>query len=89
MELLNEHFGELVVGIVLAVFGWGFTSWSQTLSRSTKDIIARFSNFMMDYHNHKIESERRITKLETQVEELEKMCHDNRRRHDSKRNGGG
>jgi len=70
VELLNEHFGEIIAGLVLVVFGWGFTSWSTTLSNSTTDIISKFTGFINDYHKHKLESERRLTRMETQVQDL-------------------
>lgn len=71
MELLVEHFGELVVGFVLSIFAWAFSSWSGTVKR----VASEFSQ-------HRLDMERRLVKLETQIHEIERLCQDNRRRHD-------
>lgn len=74
MELLTEHFGELVVGFVLSAFAWSFRSWSDTVKR----VAAEFRKFQL-------EMERRMVKLETQMHEVERLCEENRKRHDAGR----
>jgi hypothetical protein len=74
VDLLVEHFGELVVGFVLSVFAWAFSSWSGTVKR----IATEFSRY-------RLEMERRVTMLEAHVAELERLCDENRRRHNEQR----
>lgn len=67
-DLILNHLGELVVGIVLTVFGFGFRSWSNTISESTRTIIAELKTVSRDLHNLRIETERRVTRVETKLE---------------------
>ena len=76
VELLVDHFGEIVVGFVLSIFAWSFRSWSGTVDRVARE----FSAFRLDM-------ERRLVKLETEMHEIERLCEDNRKRHDRLRNG--
>jgi cobalamin biosynthesis protein CobD/CbiB len=61
MDFLQNYFGEMIVGFVLAMFAWGFRSWSDTV----KQVATEFRKFQ-------IEMERRLVKLETQMHELER-----------------
>ena len=79
MEFFTEHLGELMVGMVLGMFGWGFRSWSQalmswkkTVENSTTSVLDKLDHLINDFQDHKLESERRISKLETKVEQMER-----------------
>jgi hypothetical protein len=76
VELLTDHFGEIVVGFVLSIFAWSFRSWSDTVKR----VAAEFSAFRLDM-------ERRLVKLETKMQDVERLCQENKTRHDKLING--
>jgi UDP-glucose 6-dehydrogenase len=71
-DLFINHLGELMVGMVLAVFGFAFKSWSRAISESTTKIINELKNLSAEFHKHRIEVERRVTRIETKVDEIEK-----------------
>lgn len=87
LDFLQQHAGELIVGIVLGIFGLSFRSWAQmlgswktTVEKSTGRVFDSIESLATDYHNHKVESERRIARLEAKVEQLERRCEDNAHR---------
>ena len=71
-ELIVNHFGELVVGIVLMVFGVAFRSWSNAVSHSTGKIINELKSLSREFQQHRIEVERRVTRIETKVNEMDR-----------------
>lgn len=71
-DLLVNHIGELMVGMVLAVFGYAFKSWSRAITDSTAKIIAELKGLSTEFHKHRIDVERRVTRIETKVDEIEK-----------------
>ena len=74
-DLIANHLGELLVSCVLAVFGFAFRSWSTAITTSTAKISADLKNLLSEFHKHRIEVERRVTRIETKVDEMERNHH--------------
>ena len=68
MELTN-YIGEIVGGVVLALLAWGFKSWSQSIRSATTEILARLDYLTKEFHQHRIDVERRVTRVEVLVEQ--------------------
>ena len=66
MDLVYEHFGELIVGLVLFVFGWGFNSWSKALQKTSRE----FATMVVEFQRFRLESEKRLTRIETQLDTI-------------------
>jgi hypothetical protein len=47
-------------------------SWKKTVEHSTKSVLDKLDHLINDFQDHKLESERRISKLETKVERMER-----------------
>jgi len=84
MDFLTEHAGEMIVGLVLGMFGLSFRSWAQalihwkaTVEKSTDRVLNTIESLSNDYRSHKLESERRLTRMEAKVEEIEHLCNRN------------
>jgi len=67
-NLLVEYVGEVVVGIVLALLTLSFRNWSQTLERTTNSILDKLAELQRDFNQHRVEVERRVTRVETKVD---------------------
>jgi hypothetical protein len=65
---LNEHLGEIIVGIVMSLVAWGFRSWSQALKETTTKILTKLEYLTQEFHAHKVDVERRVTRVETKVD---------------------
>lgn len=79
MESIAAHFGEFIVGIVLLVFGWAFQSWAknlkasseqwgQQLQRNSDRILSKLEGLAVEFHNHRVDIENRVTRVETKVD---------------------
>ncbi len=69
--------GEVVVGIVLAIFGLAFRSWSARLSEGIKKLdqietalLKKLEALSVEFHEHTIRTEARVTRVETKVDLL-------------------
>jgi hypothetical protein len=63
---------EIIVGIVLIVLSWSFKSWSNAIKDSTTNILEKLEALAIEFHTHRIDYEKRATKLEVEFELLEK-----------------
>ena len=70
IEGIPGYIPEIVVGLVLAVFGWAFKSWSATIKDTSNRILERLEKLASEFHHHRIETERRVTRVETKVDSL-------------------
>lgn len=62
-DLIFNHLGELLVGIVLSVFGFAFKSWSRAITESTGKIITELKNLSKEFHEHRVQVERRGARI--------------------------
>ena len=75
MEVFAAYFGEILVGTVLMVFGFAFQSWAKSLRSSTERaentalrILAKLEGLVIEFHNHRVDIENRVTRVETKVD---------------------
>ena len=68
---------ELIIGIILGAFAWAFGAWAKTLDRRSEQIITgqhKISNEQIkmakDIHEHRLENESRLKKVETDLHHL-------------------
>ena len=64
---------EIVTGVILMGFAWAFRSWATTVSSASEKIIARLDRLAMEFHDHRIDTENRVTKVETKHESLQRQ----------------
>lgn len=67
-NLLVEYIGEIIVGVVLALLSLSFRNWSATLERTTNSILSKLAELQRDFNQHRVEVERRVTRVETKVD---------------------
>lgn len=72
MELVIGHIGEVVVGIMLIFVTWAFHSWTTSIKESNKEILAQLLLLKKDFHEYRVNTENRVTKVEEKVYHLEK-----------------
>lgn len=61
---------QIFVGVVLIVFGAAFRSWSATLKGVSDKILSKLEYLSHEFHEHRVDVEKRVTRVETQVEAL-------------------
>ena len=67
-NMLVEYIGEIIVGVVLGLLTLSFRNWSQTLERTTNSILQKLADLQRDFNQHRVEVERRVTRVETKVD---------------------
>lgn len=67
---IAEYGSQLVIGLILIVFGAAFKSWSTTLKDVTEKILGKLDYLTKEFHQHRVDVEKRVTRVETQVESL-------------------
>ena len=72
MESIAAHFGEVLVGVILTIFGFAFQSWAKSLRVATDRILTKLEGLVIEFHNHRVDIENRVTRVETKVD-LEAM----------------
>ena len=73
MNFLQPILGELIVGVVLLIFAWAFGTWAKRLDSIAKvgdKIMVELKSLSKEFHEHRIQTENRVTKVETEVENL-------------------
>ena len=65
---LPDHLFEIGVSVFLAVLGWSFKNWSGAIERTSKEVLGKLDKVYQEFHNHRIEVEHRVTKVEAQIE---------------------
>ncbi len=77
MEGFTPWIGEIIVGVVLAIFGLAFRSWSMRLSDGIKKLdqiervlLTKLEALSAEFHEHTIRTEARVTRVETKVDIL-------------------
>lgn len=67
-DVFAQYFGEILVGGVLMVFGFAFQSWAKGLRISTDRILEKLEGLVVEFHNHRVDIENRVTRVETKVD---------------------
>lgn len=67
-NFVASHFGEIIVGSVLSLLAWSFRSWSAALKETTTKILNKLEYLTQEFHQHKVDVERRVTRVETKVD---------------------
>jgi hypothetical protein len=71
MEALAvDHFGEILVGIVLLVFGMSFRGWSTAIKETSSKILEKLEALSVEFHEHRVKTENRVTSVETKIDSL-------------------
>ncbi len=70
---MTEFVPELIVGFVLLIFGAAFRHWASTVKESSQRILERLERLYGEFHDYRINIEKRMTKLETKADV---MCRD-------------
>lgn len=81
-SFLSSYFGEMLVAGVLAMFGWGFKSWSSSIKQATDSILTGLKHLQNEFHQHRVDVERRVTRVETKVD----IIHEDTRRRQDRQN---
>lgn len=68
MEVFAAYFGEILVGGILMVIGFIFQSWAKGLRSSTDRILQKLEGLVIEFHNHRVDIENRVTRVETKVD---------------------
>lgn len=68
-----EHLPEIVGGIVLAGFAWGFRNWSNTLEKTSDKILNKLENLQTTFTEHRLATEKRVTRVEAELEAVQKV----------------
>jgi len=50
------------------VFGFAFQSWAKSLRNSTDRILSKLEGLIIEFHNHRVDIENRVTRVETKVD---------------------
>lgn len=67
-QFIVSYFGELLVGGVLMMLAWAFKSWSTSIKEATNSILSKLDYLTKEFHQHRIDIERRVTRVETKVD---------------------
>ncbi len=70
--MFAEHVGELIVGLVLVVFAFAFRNWASTINRTSDKILQKLEALATEFHRHRLETENRVTRCETKVDNFER-----------------
>jgi glutathionyl-hydroquinone reductase len=63
---------EIIVGIVLGGFAWAFKGWSAAIERASEKILERLDRLTSTFQEHRLLVEKRVTKVETEIEALKR-----------------
>lgn len=73
---MEDYIGEIVVGLILIIFGFAFRGWATAIKDSTSTILQSLEKLAKEFHEHVIKTENRVTKVETKMDRLERDCDD-------------
>jgi len=68
MEVVAAFAGEILVGSILMVMGFIFQSWAKGLRSNTDRILQKLEGLVIEFHNHRVDIENRVTRVETKVD---------------------
>jgi hypothetical protein len=76
-DFLQSYFREIVLGTFFTVLAWAFKSWADSLKEAisaartmSSTILHKLDILVSDFHNHRVVTERRITRVETKLEQV-------------------
>lgn len=68
MEVFAAYFGELFVGLILMVFGFTFQNSARAMRAQNDRILSKLEGLVIEFHNHRVDIENRVTRVETKVD---------------------
>jgi hypothetical protein len=63
---------EILVGLVLGGFAWAFKSWAHIVKESSNIILEKLETLYIEFHAHRLDTEKRITRNETLLDNMER-----------------
>ena len=63
---------EILMGIILGGFAWAFKGWSAAVERASEKILERLDRLTATFQEHRLLVEKRVTKVETEVDSLKR-----------------
>jgi len=69
---MEQWVGEIVAGIVLVLFAFSFRGWATTVKDTSQAILAKLELLVTEFHEHRVHTENRVTRVETKMEQMEK-----------------
>lgn len=80
MELISDHLGDLVMGAVGLVFAYAFAQWAgkvdalkKSFDATSAKLFGRLDHLVREFHEHRLHTENRVTRMETKIEEFERF----------------
>jgi len=70
--MIEEWIGEIVIGLFILMFGWSFSNWAKTVKESTANILDKLTDLAREFHEHAIQTENRVTRVEEHLRLLDK-----------------
>lgn len=64
---MENYIGEMIIGAVLAVFGWSFRNWASTIKASTTEVLTELKALYKEFHTFHVQTENRVTRVETDM----------------------
>lgn len=68
MDVFAAYFGELFVGGILMIFGFMFQNWARSMRSQSDRILSKLEGLVIEFHNHRVDIENRVTRVETKVD---------------------
>jgi len=68
MDVFAQYLGEMFVGAILLIFSFMFQSWAKGLRSNTDRILQKLEGLVVEFHNHRVDIENRVTRVETKVD---------------------
>lgn len=63
-----NHLGEMMVSLVLGALAIAFRAWSTSIKEATNTILDKLDYLTKEFHQHRVDIERRVTRVETKVD---------------------
>ena len=67
------HLPQIIVGMALAGFAWGFKGWSRSLEKTSDKILNKLEQLTIAFNEHRLLTEKRVTKVEAELSILQKI----------------
>ena len=67
-DFIAAYLSEIIISGVAGMVAWGFRSWSTALKETTNKILSKLEYLTQEFHAHKVDVERRVTRVETKVD---------------------
>lgn len=71
MNMLQDYLFEIIVGIFVAGFTWGFRSWASAIRESTESILEKLEAVTKEIHSHRLETATNSARTDERLKSLE------------------